>query len=352
MYPFSGSHTFPLNQWYVAAWSDEVSRTALRRRLLGAPVMLYRTLAGKVTAMLDMCPHRRIPLSQGKLIGDQVQCRYHGFTFDANGTCVHIPAQQRIPEGYRVRTFPVVEKWRWIWIWMGEPELADPARIPDHSMLFVEAEGWSATIGGVEHLNARYELLHENLLDLSHLTYLHENTIGSASVAGTGSEVDLREGYLEINRRIKGETAENLSLARTVSMHGLVDRTMTQFFFPPSLHVTGSRFTSADQGGDAPGKEFANARILHAISPETDRSSHYFWAFTRNFLRDDEGVSGRMLRSIGAALQEDIAAAEAVEANLTPDSDPSDDIHCRADTAALHGRRMMERLMKEETRSE
>jgi vanillate O-demethylase monooxygenase subunit len=348
MYPLSTSEQFATNHWYIAAWSSEISRTPLSRQLLGKPVMFYRSEAGAVIAMSDLCPHRRFPLSKGKLLGDKVQCQYHGFTFGPDGACVRIPAQERVPPKHRVRTFPVVEKWAWVWIWMGDPELADPALIPDHDLLYVENDEWCPVIGGREYLKARYAIVHENLLDLSHLSFLHETTIGSPNIATTEMNVEEKDGYLEIARYIRSDTVENVPLAKALKMSGLVDRTMIQQFFAPSLHVTGSNFSSAQEGGENPGYAYGSTRVIHAITPETETSTHYFWAFSRNFVIEDDELSKGIHKITYAAIEEDIFASEAIEANLNGASNPADDLHCRADAAALRGRVMIERLIAKE----
>lgn len=351
MYPLSTRKDFAVNHWYVAGWSSEISRTPLSRHILGTPVMFYRTEADDVIAMLDMCPHRRFPLSKGKLVGDQVQCQYHGITFASDGACVRIPAQKNIPTGYRVRTFPVVEKWEWIWIWMGEPELADPTTIPDHTMLCVDEKGWLPTVGGLGRVEARHVLVHENLLDLSHLSFLHENTIGSDNVAATKMNFSQKNDVLEISRYIRSAPADSFPHTRLLKLTDLVDRAMIQRFFPPCLHVVGSDFTSAEEGGKSAGRKYAGTRVIHAITPETAHTTHYFWAFSRNFLCDDEHITATLHRLTLAALEEDFAALKAIEANLTSASNPADDIHCQADGAALRGRRVMERLIDAENDS-
>lgn len=348
MYPFKTEQSYPYNQWYVAAWSNEIKTELSTRKILGVSLALYRNREEKVVAMLDSCPHRRFPLSQGKLLGDAVQCRYHGFTFRSSGDCIAIPAQERVPAGYKVRTYPTVEKWEWVWIWMGDPELADESLIPNHSAVKDGDAAWTPVIGGVETLQARYALFHENLLDLSHLSFLHEATIGSSGVATTQLELEEKEDHLQIARYIRSDSVENLPLAKALNMQGLVDRTMIQQFFAPSLHVTGSAFSSAQIGGEQPGKEFGSFRVIHAITPESPYSTHYFWAFTRNFLLEDGEIGDRMKAPIYAALKEDIFASEAIEKNLSAGARASDDIHCRADAAAIRGRTMMENLIVKE----
>ena len=123
---------FIRNAWYVAAWADEIGEAPLGRRICGEPVVLFRDRENRVAALLDMCCHRGAPFHIGKVVEQGLQCGYHGLIFDHSGTCVHVPGQDRIVDRTRVRCFPVVERDAVVWIWMGDPALADPAKIPDY----------------------------------------------------------------------------------------------------------------------------------------------------------------------------------------------------------------------------
>src|SRR2546423_7561339 len=122
---------FLRNSWYVAARSAEVARKPLARILLNEPVALYRKEDGTPVALEDRCCHRQLPLSMGKLEGDDLRCGYHGLKFAPSGQCIEIPGQASIPPQARVRAYPLVERYRWLWIWMGAPERADPKLIPN-----------------------------------------------------------------------------------------------------------------------------------------------------------------------------------------------------------------------------
>lgn len=347
MYPFSSEAGFARNHWYVAAWADEVGRSLRRRHILGDPIVFFRTEEGEARAFEDSCPHRRYPLSQGKLIGNQLRCQYHGFTYDDRGQCVHIPAQKMVPPNYKVRQYPLIEKWRWIWIWMGEPEQANHSLLPDQRWLKTEEVGWMATQGGLATVKARHGLLHENLLDLSHLSYLHEDTIGGRNIAETAIEMKEIDGRIDISRAIRKENIENLPLAKALGLTVAVDRIMAQQFLPPALHVTGSQFLSAPDDGSEP-QSHASYRVLHGITPETAHSTHYFWGFSRDFLVEDQGITDGLKNAIAAAVVEDVAGSEAIEANLPDDADPRKDIHCKADAGALRGRGLLEAQMASE----
>ncbi|MGE0747250.1 MAG: Rieske 2Fe-2S domain-containing protein, partial [Rhodospirillales bacterium] len=171
---------FVRNAWYVAAMGEEVGRDILARRILDQPLVLYRTGDGTAVALDDCCAHRGLPLSLGRLKGDLIECGYHGLAYDRTGLCVRVPGQTAVPPGACVRGYPLVEKWGWLWIWMGEAALADEAAIPDFHWL--DDPGWRA-LGERIPVKCDYRYLVDNLLDLSHLSFVHETSIGVAAVA-------------------------------------------------------------------------------------------------------------------------------------------------------------------------
>ena len=174
---------FLRNAWYVGAWGTEVGRQKmLRRTLLNEPVVFFRQEDGTPVALADKCAHRHAPLSAGKLVGDNIQCPYHGLEYNADGDCVRVPGQSKVPPGCRVQSYPVVERYQWIWIWMGDPALANPDDIEDFH--WMDHPDWRAK-GELLYLKGDYKLLVENLLDLSHLSYIHATTLGTDAVAET-----------------------------------------------------------------------------------------------------------------------------------------------------------------------
>jgi phenylpropionate dioxygenase-like ring-hydroxylating dioxygenase large terminal subunit len=168
---------FMRNFWYVAGWSHQFPvQQIVARTLLNDAVVLYRTAAGEVVALEDRCCHRFAPLSRGRLEGDSIRCLYHGLKFSAAGHCIEIPSRDAVPPGIGVRGYPVVEQDRWVWVWMGDAALADTALIPraighdDPDYMLETSE---------LHYAADYQLLHDNVLDLTHIGYLHETTFGA-----------------------------------------------------------------------------------------------------------------------------------------------------------------------------
>jgi len=167
---------YPRNLWWVAARAEEVTRTPLGLWLLDEPVVLFRKEDGTAVALDNRCPHRWAPLSEGQLVGDNIRCPYHGFEFAADGRCVKIPTQEQIPAKACVKSYALVEQGPVIWIWMGDADKADAALVPDANWLGESQWSW---VTGTETIDANYRLLKENVLDLTHVPFVHVNTIGA-----------------------------------------------------------------------------------------------------------------------------------------------------------------------------
>jgi len=164
------------NAWYIGAWADELGDKPLARRICGDPVVLFRDGSHKAAALADRCCHRAAPLHLGSLVEAGIQCGYHGLVFDANGRCVAIPGQELIPQDARVRSYPTVEKDQLVWLWMGNPAVADPAKIVDFPYHNDRAH-WPNK-HDVYPINGNYMLMVDNLMDLTHLGHLHARTVG------------------------------------------------------------------------------------------------------------------------------------------------------------------------------
>lgn len=173
------------NIWYVAAWSHEVDgETPIGRTVIGEPIALFRKQDGTPVAFQDRCPHRHAPLSLGRVENDRLRCMYHGLVFAADGACIEVPGSSTIPPNCSAQVFPVVERWSWIWIWLGDPKKADPDLIPEAYGL--DNPEWTMRPGALDYA-ADYQLINDNLCDLSHLDFVHETTLKAA----TGSDWSL-----------------------------------------------------------------------------------------------------------------------------------------------------------------
>ena len=183
----AASKPFPMNAWYAAAWCHEIKHELAARKICGKDIVLYRRSDRQVAALEDACWHRLLPLSMGRLKGDEVICGYHGLIFNSTGRCTYMPAQKTINPSACVRSYPVVEKHRLVWIWPGDPALADPATVPDFH--WNDGTDWVGEGGTFYSLQCDYRLVIDNLMDLTHETYVHTESIGHDAITDTPLDV-------------------------------------------------------------------------------------------------------------------------------------------------------------------
>ena len=304
---------FQRNAWYVAAWDHEINADQpLGRMILGEPLVFYRRADGSAVALEDRCCHRHYPLHKGSLVNDCIQCHYHGFTYDHSGTCVRIPGQEIIPASARVKAYPVVERHRWIWVWMGDPALADAATITDFH--WQDDPAWRAR-GAVYHVKGSYELVIENLLDLTHLSFVHQTTIGNTATAEQAKVTTRRTAADVTVARWMIDTPPPPTYVKAGGFKGNVDRWQFINFTPPCfvrLDVgaldTGRGAARIKTGAFVAEGELAGGiemRNLNAITPETATSCHYFWAQAHNFLLDQPQVTDMLFEQIDLAFRQD-----------------------------------------------
>ena len=350
MYPFKSSHhVYPRNAWYVAAFANEVGRTPFERTILGERVVFYRTEAGAPVAVDGRCAHRRFPLSAGSLAGDEIVCKYHGWRYDGSGACTTIPSQDRVPPGCKIRSYPVVQIWNWVWIWTGDPALADASKIPDHAnALKVTHPAWKAVTGGHNVLQARCQLMIENLLDLSHLSFVHDRSIGTAAVAATPVEMTAFPGGLIAWRKMLDGAAPAV-FQKLMHIEGNADRTTTSEFYAPSVTSAGSRFTKPTRDGAEP-QVYGDFRVLHVATPETPTTTHYFWGWTRSFALDNDDLTESMTAMLYNVFLEDKEAIELQERAIVEED--RTDFSAAADAPALRGRHLLEAMMDAERAGE
>lgn len=337
---------FLKNAWYAASWSDDLpDQTLVGRVFLNEPVVLFRQEDGTPTALEDCCCHRAAPLSKGECIGDHIVCGYHGLRFDRTGTCVHIPGQPAIPPGASVRAYPVRERHNVIWIWMGDPDRADESDIPDYSWL--DDPGW-VSVKGVIPMKGHYQLLIDNLLDFSHVTYIHRNTIAGEPAEGTVPvKMERLEDGVKISRWLIEFDPPPL-FAAAGGFNGKVDRWQIATWKAPSTLAfdvgCAAAGTGAPEGNRSQGISIWS---MHLITPETETTTHYHWSYTRNFALDDEEISRLLHDGARATFMEDVDMIEAQQRNLGGTSiDHLVDIN--ADAPPLQMRRMMaERIAAE-----
>ncbi|TFV88769.1 aromatic ring-hydroxylating dioxygenase subunit alpha [Blastococcus sp. CT_GayMR16] len=337
------------NQWYVAAYGREVGRELFSRTICGESILFWRTEAGEVTAMSDRCVHRRFPLSQAPshLDGDTVVCGYHGFTYGSDGVCVAVPGQTRVPRTARLKAYPVVEQDSFVWVFIGDPDRADTTQIPRAPWL--AQDGWT-TVSGMEPLAARASLLVDNLMDLSHETYLHGGYIGTPEVAETPitTEVDEDAGIVYVSRHMDDAECPPF-YATSTGLTGRIARWQDIEFTPPCLYKLHSRIAPVGSvpAADGTDPDAFHVEVVYAITPETENSTHDFWAVARDFALDDAEVSAFLHENNRTVVLQDVVALDVLESVIAGEADGYQELSINIDTGGLAARRLINRMAGE-----
>jgi len=348
MYPFPDGYFAVRNAWYVAAFSRDVGRELIERWYLDQPVVLYRREDGTAVAMSGRCPHRHFPMAAGRLEGDTLICGYHGIAFGPDGRCTHIPTQDRVPPAFGIRTFPIAERWEWLWIWMGDPALADESLIPDHTKLDLANPDHSSVPMHYYEVEGRYQLLNDNLLDLSHLSYLHGTQIGMKAIATQQDEVTSGETWVRSHRFIRDAEPAPVTRAR----HGdiRVDFLIDFVFHAPGFHVGLNKTWETSADGPAKGRLLLDNTVYHAVTPATRHSAHYFFARTAIFPKDTDNQV-MSAKAIAGVIEEDLFATREIE-RMIANMDRPRDLLTRGDVAVSKGRLVLQAMMTREKEAE
>ncbi len=340
---------FVRNQWYVAAYAHEVGRDLLGRTVLGEPILLYRTEDGRPVAMADRCVHRRFPLSEkpSRLDGDRVVCGYHGFTYGTDGVCVSVPGQQRIPRTARLATYPVVEQDSFVWVWIGDREPGDtlPPRAP-----WLDSPDYTV-VCGMEPLEADYGLLVDNLLDLSHETYLHGGYIGTPEVAETPitTEVDDKTGVVYVSRHM-ADAACPPFYAESTGITGRITRWQDIEYHAPCLYLLHSRIApvgAPDPNADGSDPDAFHVEVVYGITPSTEKTTYDFWAVARDFALEDQRVSDFLRENNHTVVMQDVVALNVLQKALDTEKAGYQELSINIDTGGLAARRILARLAAE-----
>ncbi len=336
---------FLRNTWYAAAWSRELHERMLSRTILNEPIVLFRKQDRTVVALQDRCAHRFVPLHLGRLENNIIECKYHGLKFDETGSCIFNPhGDGSIPSGVRVKRYIVVERFGVTWIWMGDPTRADPSQIRCFSE-FDDARYTSVT--GYTYVAANYQLISDNLLDLTHGQYVHPLFTNSAGPATMEADTSNEPGtvWAKFIRKNQYPNQYFQMLGYPKDQRG--DHRNYMRWNAPGVLLLDVGMTSA---GGLP-SEGISIPTAHLLTPETLTSTHYFWGMARNFRLDDESFSEQLLETGMKVFEnEDKPIIEAQQRAMGA----SDDLFAmkpallRTDRAAVRARRLLDRMIKQE----
>jgi len=337
------------NTWYVAALSTELDKDLLSRVLLDTKIVFYRKEDGTPVALLDRCPHRFAPLSMGKQCGNDVVCPYHGLAFNSEGNCTSNPhGNKRIPTKAKVPSFPLMEKHGFIWIWMGD-EVADENQLPDYTTL--DTGHNNAIAYTYMKWPCHYELIIDNVMDLSHVDHLH------GEIITTRGQLSPQIPKLEENA---GQLAASWEWKQTPPMLIFNDflpepgkeashRVTVTWAKPANIQLS----IGCSQGNQPitfESEESVSQYDLHVCTPESENSTHYFFVTRRNHHVEDAEYNQIKIQNMHAAFElEDGPILNAVEEAMeTPDFLSLDPVLISSDAAPVRVRRTLKALIEEE----
>ena len=343
---------FLRNCWYVAGWSHHFSSgRPVARAMLGEPIVLYRKDDGGIAALEDRCCHRLAPLSKGRVEGGDLRCMYHGLKYAPSGACVEIPGQTIVPPRARVRAYPAVEQDCWVWLWMGDPALADVALIP-RALKHDDPDWWMQT--GELVYEANYQLINDNLLDLAHLSYVHENTLGRNSMSWAESRptvTPIPRGLRIARWVVNNPGPRYLTMPDGVSH---VDMWASYDYMVPGIFLLGTRSypvgMAAAHGMQAPDPDaepLTTTTTSQAVTPIDERHTIYYYSGCLPRRLASEEDSRQQLELFERAFAEDNVIIEAQQRVIARTPQPRM-LWIRADQALNQFRRLLDELMADE----
>lgn len=341
--------TFLMNSWYCASWSKDLADKPVGIKICDKPIVLFRTDEGNVAALDGRCPHRFAPLALGRVRGDRLECGYHGLQFDRHGVCQLNPHGRGIvPPNAHIRAYPVEERQGAIWIWMGDPALADPKNILD--LFFVEGEGWTGLTGYLR-IEADYQLVIDNLLDLTHGNYLHPDTLGSPADEGVAgaTEFDFRTEGTTVHSNYTLRSLPPVPIVRLFYKQERGDMYALMRWEPASSMFLDVRMVEVGAANDS-GLQLPSA---HLIVPESATSCHYFYAISRNLELDDTAKTDTMAKMVVKAFTEEDEPVirqcfEMMGGQALFDLKPA---ILESDIAAVQARRILDKLVRAEAKA-
>ncbi len=339
---------FPLNTWYVACSADELGDKPLGRMICNQAIVFYRAGDQQVAALEDFCPHRGAPLSLGRVCDGKLVCGYHGLEMGCDGKTIAMPGQ-RVRGFPAIRSYPVEERYGFVWIWPGDPQQADTASIP--TLEWHDNPEW-AYGGGLYHVKADYRLMVDNLMDLTHETYVHASSIGQPEIDETPCKTTVDGDTVRTSRFMENITAPPFWKAALRGNHLAddvpVDRWQICRFTPPSHIMIEVGVAHAGHGGyDAPAEHKVYSVVVDFITPETDTSMWYFWGMARKFKPDDTELTQQIREGQGKIFSEDLQMLERQQRNILAHPDRRL-LSLNIDAGGVQSRRIISRIVAAE----
>ena len=332
---------FLQNHWYAVAWDYEIKQAPFPRTICGEDIVFYRKPDRSLVALEDCCPHRLLPLSAGRVQGEHIVCGYHGLTVDCTGACVSMPQQANLAGENMVRSYPIAERHRFVWVWIGEAALADLDKIPD--LHWCAEPGWTHD-GDTYHIACDYRLLIDNLMDLTHETYVHPTSIGQVEITEAPIKTAKDENTATVTRWMKDITpppfwSSNLKTAAPCDRWQICN-----FSLPANVLIdvgVALAGTGAPEGDRSQG---ITGVVIDLMTPETETSTWYHWGMARDFEIDNRALTVQIRDAQAAVFAEDIEVLEAQQRsiNARPERRLS---NFKIDKGSVYARRIIDQAL-------
>lgn len=339
---------FLKNTWYVAATTEELTDKPLGRKICNEPMVFFRDETERVAALEDFCPHRGAPLSLGRVCQGRLVCGYHGLEMGCDGKTVAMPGQ-RVRGFPPIRSYPVAERYGFIWVWPGAADSADEGLIP--VPVWHDQPQW-AYAGGMFHIACDYRLMIDNLMDLTHETYVHADSIGQKEIDEAPCKTTTDGDQVSTARFMNGIHAPpfwKMALRGSeLAEHVLVDRWQICRFAPPSQVMIEVGVAHAGKGGyDAPDDSKVYGMVVDYLTPETETSMWYFWGMARKFKPNDTAMTDAIRSGQHKIFSEDVQMLEQQQRNLLRHPERKL-LSLNIDAGGVQSRKVIERLMHAE----
>jgi vanillate O-demethylase monooxygenase subunit len=340
---------FLKNTWYVACQAEEITDKPLGRKVCNESMAFYKNAEGKISAVQDFCPHRGAPLSLGRVCNGQLVCGYHGLVMGCDGHTISMPGHQ-VRNFEPVKSYAVIERYGFVWVWPGDQTKVDPYQMPVFD--WFENPQW-AYGGGLYHIQCDYRLMIDNLMDLTHETYVHSNSIGQLEIDETPSRTVTEGDTVTTSRFMEGIKAppfwKMAMRANDLDDSATVDRWQICKFTPPSHVLIEVGVALAGKGGyHADPKDKAYSVVVDFITPETETSIHYFWGMVRQFKPQDKELTAMIREGQGKIFSEDLEMLQRQQKNLLANPDRKLKV-LSIDAGGVMSRRVLDRLLVAET---
>jgi phenylpropionate dioxygenase-like ring-hydroxylating dioxygenase large terminal subunit len=341
---FTMNYSYPKNAWYVVARDVEIGKKLFARKICNEPLVIYRNSKNKAIVLQDACWHRLLPLSKGKIVNDNVQCGYHGLRYNDDGRCTFMPSQETINPSACVKSYPVVERHRYIWVWMGNPAEADESKVPN--LFWNDHPDWTGD-GDVIYGKCNYRLILDNLIDLTHETFIHGDSIGNDAVAEAPFDVTHTEYSAKVTRWMEDIVAPPFWISQ-LGLDVKVDRwQIINFIAPSNIAIdvgVAPAGTGARQGDRSKG---VNGFVVNSITPETDTTCHYFWSFCRNYDLKNVARTHELRMGVTKIFEQDEDILEAQQ--IAIENNPEREFYnLNIDGGAMWTRRIIDKLVEKE----